>query len=150
MHNEDAIDDDDLAEQSDPPLTRSREQSLQVPVPATPLVLPAISTPSRPEPLPPPVSIFDQPKFSDMTESQLVIAFLNNNVVFVLPSQYCPPTFEPPEAEMIVIGTRVQRLSKMKSALWVHFLSATKIQSFNYFHAAWNLLKDQDRDKILA
>jgi hypothetical protein len=42
-----------------------------------------------------------------MTESQLVIAFLNNNVVFVLPSQYCHPTFEPPEAEMIVIGTRV-------------------------------------------
>ena len=103
MHNEDAIDDADLAEQSAPPLTRSRAQSLQVPVPATPLVQPAISIPIRTEPLPP-ISIFDQP-FSGMTESQLAIAFLNNNVAFVLPSQYCPPTFEPPEAEMIVIGT---------------------------------------------
>jgi hypothetical protein len=101
MHNEDTIDDADLAAQSAPPLTRSRAQSLQVPVPATPLVPPAV----RHEPLPP-VSIFDQP-FLSMTESQLVIAFLNNNVVFVLPSQYCHPTFEPPEAEMIVIGTRV-------------------------------------------
>ena len=43
MHNEDTIDDADLAAQSAPPLTRSRTQSLQVPVPATPLVPPAIS-----------------------------------------------------------------------------------------------------------
>jgi hypothetical protein len=56
-----------------------------------------------------------------MTESQLAITFLNNNVAFVLPCQYYPPTFEPPEAEMIVIGTCVQRLSKMKSTLWVRF-----------------------------
>jgi hypothetical protein len=47
----------------------------------------------------------------------------NNNVAFVLPSQYRPPTFGPPEADMIVLGTRVQRLSKLKSALWVRFLS---------------------------
>jgi hypothetical protein len=43
MHNEDTIDDTVLAAQSTPPLTRSRTQSLQVPVPATPLVPPAIS-----------------------------------------------------------------------------------------------------------
>jgi hypothetical protein len=118
MHTEDAIcntiDDADLAEQSAPPLTRSRAQSLQVPVPA-------IAKPIRPEPLPP-VSIFDQP-FLSMAESELATAFLNNNVAFTLPSHYCPPTFAPPEADMIVIGTRVQRLSKMKSALWVRFLS---------------------------
>ena len=58
-----------------------------------------------------------------MTESELATDFLNNNVAFVLPSQYRPPNFPPPEAEMIAIGTRVQRLSKLKSALWVRFLS---------------------------
>jgi hypothetical protein len=105
MHNEDVIDDADLAEQSDPPLTRSRAQSLQVLVPATPSVLPAIAKPIRPEPLPP-VSIFDQP-FLSMTESELATAFLNNTVDFILPSHYCPTTFAPPEAEMIVTGTRV-------------------------------------------
>jgi hypothetical protein len=66
--------------------------------------------------------MFDQP-FSSMTESELATAFLNNNVAFVLPSQYRPPTFGPPEADMIGLGTRVQRLSKLKSALWVRFLS---------------------------
>jgi hypothetical protein len=86
----------------------------------------AIDDADLPKPLPP-VSIFDQP-FSSMTESKLATAFLklpssNNNVAFVLPSQYRPPTFGPPEADMIVLGTRVQRLSELKSALWVRFLS---------------------------
>ena len=121
MHNEDAIDVSARAAQLAPPLTRSRAQSLQVPLPAAPSVPPAISVPVLHKPLPP-VSIFDQP-FSSMTESELATAFLNNNVAFVLPSQYCPTTFGPPEAKMIVIGTRVQRLSKMKSDLWVRFLS---------------------------
>ena len=58
-----------------------------------------------------------------MTESELATTFLNHNVAFVLPSQYRPPTFGPPETEMIVLGTRVQRLSKLKSTLWVRFLS---------------------------
>jgi hypothetical protein len=93
MHTEDAIDDADLAAPPAPPLTRSRAQQLQVPLPVTPSVPPAASAPVLPKPLPP-VSIFDQP-FSSMTESELAIAFLNNNVAFVLPSQYRPPTFGP-------------------------------------------------------
>ena len=123
MHTEDVIDDADLAAPPAPPLTRSRAQSLQVPLPATPSVPPATFAPVLPQP-PPPVSIFDQP-FSSMTESELVTTFLNNNVAFVLPSQYRPPTFPPPEADMIVIGTSVRRLSKQKSdfKLWVRFLS---------------------------
>ena len=120
MHTEDAVDDADLAAPPAPPLTRSRTHSLQAPLPADPSVPPVTSAPATP-PLPP-ASIFDQP-FSSMTESELATAFLNNNVAFVLPSQYRPPNFPPPEAEMIVIGTRVQRLSKLKSSLWVRFLS---------------------------
>ena len=121
MHTEDAVDDADLAAQPAPPLTRSRAQSLPVPLPAAPSVPTAVPITALPKP-PPPVSIFDQ-SFSSMTESQLAAVFLNNNVAFVLPSQYRPPDFPPPEADMIVIGTRVQRLSKLKSALWVRFLS---------------------------
>jgi hypothetical protein len=121
MHTEDAVDDADLAAQPAPPLTRFRSQSLPVHLPAAPSVPTAVPIPTLPNP-PPPVSIFNQP-FSSMTESQLAAAFLNNNVAFVLPSQYCPPDFPPPETDMIVISTRVQRLSKLKSALWVRFLS---------------------------
>ena len=80
MHTEDAIDDADLAAPSPPPLTRSREQSLQVPLPATPSVPPVTFATVLPQP-PPPVSIFGQ-TFSSMTESALSTAFLNNNVVF--------------------------------------------------------------------
>ena len=106
MHTEDAIDDADLAVPLAPPLTRSRSQSLYVPLPDTPFVPPATFAPVLLQ-SPTPVSIFDQP-FSSMTESELVTTFLNNNVAFVLPSQYRPPTFPPPETDMIVIGTRVQ------------------------------------------
>jgi hypothetical protein len=150
MHTEDAIDDADFAAPPTPPVTRSLVQSLQVPLPATPSVPPATSAPVLPKPLPH-VSIFDQP-FSSMTESELVTTFLNNNVAFVFPSQYRPPTSEPSEVDMIVIGTHVQRLSKLKSALWVRFLSvpATRIKRFNSIHAVWNLIKGRDRDKILT
>ena len=86
MHTEDAVDDADPAAQPAPPLTRSRAQSLPVPLPAAPSVPTEVPIPALPKP-PPPVSIFDQP-FSSMTESQLAAAFLNNNVAFVLPSQY--------------------------------------------------------------
>ena len=122
MHTEETIDDADLDAPPAPPLTHSRTQSLPVPLPAAPSVPIAVSTPVLPKP-PPPVSIFDKP-FSSMTEWELAVAFLNNNVAFVLPSQYRPTDFPPPEADMIVIGTRVQRLSKLKSGLWVRFLSS--------------------------
>ena len=105
MHTEDVIDDTDLATPPVSPLTRSRTQSLPVPLPAAPSVPIAASTPVLPKP-PPPVSIFDKP-FSSMTESELTVVFLNNNVAFVLSSQYRPSDFPPPETDMIVIGTRV-------------------------------------------
>ncbi len=105
MYTEDATDDVDLAAPPVPPLTRSRTQSLPVPLPAAPSVPITDSTPVLPKP-PPPVSIFDKP-FSSMTESELTVDFLNNNVAFVLSSQYHPSDFPPPETDMIVIGTRV-------------------------------------------
>ena len=122
MLTQDVIDDTDLATPPVSPLTRSRTQSLPVPLPVAPSVPIAASTPVLPKP-PPPVSIFDKP-FSSIAESELAVAFLNNNVAFVLSSQYRPPDFPPLEADMIVIGTRVQRLSKLKSDLWVRFLSS--------------------------
>ncbi len=100
-----AIDDADLVAPPAPPLTHSWTEQLHVSLPVPPSATPAACSTVLPKP-PPPVSIFDQP-FSSMTESELETTFLNHNVAFVLPSQYRQSTFGPPEAEMIVLGTRV-------------------------------------------
>ena len=59
----------------------------------------------------------------DQPEHELAKVFLQHNLPIVLPPHYQPGNMSKPEGQMVVVGVKVQKLSSMKSTLWVRFTS---------------------------
>ena len=60
---------------------------------------------------------------SKCSELSVARALLKHQVALPLPDTYAPGNLPAPNGDMVVVGTRVQTLSKKKACLWVRFVS---------------------------
>ena len=139
MRSEDAYDDDLIAQELaleehtvEQEKAVTRASAAATASPAIDSTLPTRASPlTRPDPTisapkPRPLIDADIPldvPLSQCSEISVARALLKHQVAIPLPDTYAPGNLPAPNGDMVVVGTRVQTLSKKKACLWVRFVS---------------------------